>query len=122
MTGAKGFRGEMERWWDDLIAQGRRDKNPYVPDLALKDRVRSLAPDDPERALIDEVLLGWLLSEDDLRWQPALADLTIRRVRSAVPVIRVAAEIATTEVKQSFADVFIEKADKIEAFWQGESP
>ncbi|MFT4036130.1 MAG: hypothetical protein QM679_11210 [Patulibacter sp.] len=111
----------MERWWDDLIAEGDRFKNPYVPDLALKERVERLAPDDPERALIDEVLLGWLLSEDDLRWQPALADLAIRRVPSAVPVIRVAVEIATTEVKQSFANVFTKNADEIEAFWQGES-
>lgn len=108
------FREEFERWWDALIVEGDRQRNPYVPDQGLRARLDDLPEGGAEREQIYEVLLEWLASPDDLRWQPALGLLLRERVAAAPAAMRAAVSPANTKDKADFKETFLDVAAELE--------
>lgn len=103
------FRSEFEAWWDSLAERGDFDG-------AMRQiEARSDASSPGECHWIHEILIGWLYSDDQWRWQAALLQLVRDRVPAVPAEIRFAAAFARLPQKQSFADKFRELADELES-------
>ena len=108
------FREELEAWWDALIAQGDLDTAVVQAKARLADAT------DLERHWIHEILIGWIYSDDQWRWQPALMLLQDERVHGAPEQMRFAAAFARLPEKRAFADTFNRIADELEQTIQDE--
>lgn len=103
------FRESFARWWEEQADDEHTDVA-----TAIRERLRDLDSQAPERGWIIETLTGWLLSDDARRWKPALAVLRAEREPQAAPEMRFATTVAYSEEKQSAAAAFIAAADAIE--------
>jgi hypothetical protein len=108
------FRQEFEAWWDALDAEGQRTKNSYRTLIATIERLDALSADAPERAWIHEILLDWVASDDERRWDPAVSLLKLECAPGAPEAFRAAAASATTKRKRDEIDSFLEFADELE--------
>lgn len=84
MTLAK-FRREMDQYWESVDREALEMKDSY---LAL-DRLHSLYRrlDEDERALADEILCEWVLSDTEAKRFDAMAVIREFRVSRAVPAL-----------------------------------
>ncbi len=115
MTVPTKFATQFHEWWDELIAEGRRCKFPYLVDQEVLGELAALEPDAPERQWIYEILIDWLASPDSLRWQPALGILSRERVPGAANAMRAAVSPANTGEKERFHDTFHRVAAELDA-------
>lgn len=109
------FRERFEQWWDELIAEGERQKFPYLPDRELMADLDGFAADAPERAWVHAMLIEWLASDDTLRWQPALGLLRRERVSVASSALRAAVDPPNTDDKRALSETFRRVADELDA-------
>lgn len=83
---AEDFRAKMDEFWERVADEGRGLKDSYLPLKRLDDLYRGF--DDSERALADQVLRSWVLSDrEDLRFA-AMSVIDDFRVRKAVSALQ----------------------------------
>ena len=104
------FREQFEAGWDAMRQGGNLD----LMTAHAEERLDALAADALERHWIHEILIGWLFSDDQWRWQAALMLLQRERVPESPEQMRFAAAFARLPEKRAFADAFTRTADELE--------